>query len=67
MDRTLLPEPTLREWLLWILRLRARKRVLGRSMLPTLEPGDLVLVDKRAYRNCLPSRHASNASAWAER
>ena len=55
MDKTPLPEPTLREWILWILRLRARRRVLGRSMLPTLEPSDLVLVDRRAYSRCMPT------------
>ncbi|ELR96637.1 nickel-type superoxide dismutase maturation protease [Gloeocapsa sp. PCC 73106] len=40
--------------LLWFLRQRSRLRVVGRSMLPTLQPGDEVLVNYRAYQRSLP-------------
>ena len=42
------------EFLLWLLRRRSRYRVSGNSMLPVLQPGDEVLVDKRAYRKTPP-------------
>lgn len=45
-----LPSITWREFVLWLLRRRHRVRVTGQSMLPTLRPGDEVLVDLRAYR-----------------
>lgn len=35
--------------LLWLLRRRQRLRVVGRSMLPLLQPGEEVLVDPAAY------------------
>lgn len=41
--------------LLWLLRQRQRFRVEGISMLPVLQPGDEVLVDRRAYRYERPS------------
>ncbi|MGK7877560.1 MAG: nickel-type superoxide dismutase maturation protease [Xenococcaceae cyanobacterium] len=41
--------------LLWLLRQRQRFRVEGISMLPLLQPGDEVLVNRRAYRRMLPS------------
>lgn len=37
-------------FLLWLLRRRRRAHVNGPSMLPTLQPGDDVLYDPRAYR-----------------
>ena len=41
--------------LLWFLRQRQRFRVEGVSMLPLLQPGDEVLVNRRAYGRSLPS------------
>ena len=41
--------------LLWLFRQRQRFRVDGVSMLPLLQPGDEVLVDRRAYLGSLPS------------
>ena len=49
-----LPTPSWREWILWLLRRREIKRVTGESMQPTLLPGDVVLVDTRAYVVSLP-------------
>lgn len=49
-----IPLPTAREWLLWLIRRRLRMRVTGESMQPILMPGDLVLVDRRAYTADLP-------------
>lgn len=49
-----LPEPSLKEWLLWLLRRRLRLQISGVSMQPTLCPGDLVLVDPNAYRRDPP-------------
>lgn len=43
------------DFLLWLVRRRRRVRVVGRSMVPTLAPGDEVLVDPHAYRNRLPA------------
>ena len=56
MNTTSRPRPPLpvagwRELLLWILRRRTRLRVTGDSMRPTLAPGDVVLVDPRAFRH----------------
>lgn len=42
------------ELALWALGRRARYRVGGSSMLPTLAPGDQVLVDLAAYRRARP-------------
>jgi nickel-type superoxide dismutase maturation protease len=44
------------ELLLWLVRRRRRVRVVGRSMVPTLAPGDEVLVDPNAYRHGPPAR-----------
>ena len=49
-----LRDTDLGEFLLWLLRRRYRYRVSGSSMLPMLQPGDEVLVDKRAYRKTGP-------------
>lgn len=48
--RPALPVAGWRELLLWLLRRRSRLRVTGDSMRPTLAPGDVVLIDPRAYR-----------------
>lgn len=52
--RTPLPTPSWQEWILWILRQRLRLQVTGESMLPTLVPGDIVLVDQNAYQKSSP-------------
>jgi nickel-type superoxide dismutase maturation protease len=49
-----LKDSSLRELLLWLLRLRRRFRVTGASMTPLLEAGDEVLIDPRAYRRRPP-------------
>ena len=51
----LLPTPSWREWILWLLRRRVIRRVTGESMQPTLLSGDIVLVDTRAYLVSMPS------------
>ncbi|NJR70424.1 MAG: nickel-type superoxide dismutase maturation protease [Synechococcales cyanobacterium CRU_2_2] len=48
------PELTLWHFLSWCLGRRSRLRVVNRSMLPVLQPGDEVLIDPRAYGDCLP-------------
>ena len=48
------PDSDIRELLLWLLRQRRRFRVTGNSMLPLLQPGDLVLVNQSAYADRLP-------------
>ena len=52
---TSLPSPSWHEWILWLLHRRKRVQVSGESMLPTLLPGDIVLVDTRAYRKTTPA------------
>ena len=47
-------QATTRDLLCWLLRRLRRFRVVGESMLPTLQPGEEVLVDPRAYRRRLP-------------
>ena len=42
------------EILLWLLRLRRRIRVTGASMRPTLNVGDELFYDPRAYRSSQP-------------
>lgn len=49
------PPPSWTEWILWLLRQRIRVQVTGESMLPTLLPGDIVLVDAKAYKIKRPS------------
>ena len=44
-----LPDSSLKELLLWLLRRRQRFRVTGTSMVPLLKPGDEVLIDLKAY------------------
>lgn len=44
------PDAGWRELLLWLARRRSRLRVSGDSMRPTLAPGDVVLIDPRAYQ-----------------
>ncbi|MDJ1184312.1 nickel-type superoxide dismutase maturation protease [Roseofilum casamattae] len=46
---------TIWDILLWLGRQRQRFRVSGVSMLPTLQPGDEVLVDRRAYWRSPPA------------
>ena len=55
MNNRSIPEATLGELLRWLLRRRRRLHVVGESMLPTLAPGDTVLLDPRAYRTRAPS------------
>jgi len=40
--------------MLLLLRRRKRLKVVGESMLPSLEPGDEILFDPYAYTNSLP-------------
>jgi len=49
-----LPIPSWHEWILWLLRQRMRMQVTGESMLPTVEPGDIVLIDTKAYLKSTP-------------
>lgn len=44
----------LKELWRWLLRRRRRFRIVGRSMLPHLKPGEEVLVDPTAYRHAPP-------------
>lgn len=50
----LLPSSDPRQLLLWLLRRRRRFRITGNSMLPTLQPGQEVLMDPRAYESAPP-------------
>lgn len=45
---------TLKDLFLLMVGRRRRVRVEGRSMLPTLQIGDHLIVDPRAYRSCAP-------------
>ena len=49
-----IPDPGWATVLAWILRRVGRYRVDGRSMMPTLHPGDTIWVDVRAYRSLRP-------------
>ena len=64
----LAPPPTgLRELLAWALRRRRRFRVAGRSMCPTLAPGDLVfLAPHRVPQvgDLVVARHPSRTDQW---
>lgn len=54
------PEATLRELLLWVVRRRSRFVVTGASMSPTLCAGEMVLVDRRSSvseRSIVVARH----------
>jgi nickel-type superoxide dismutase maturation protease len=42
------------DWFLWLLRRRARLRVVGCSMMPTLQPGEEVFIDHQIYHHTLP-------------
>ena len=55
MKRILIPEATLNELILWLLRRRKRLHVIGESMTPTLQPGDTVFVDPSAYHHQQPN------------
>ncbi|MEZ4673740.1 MAG: nickel-type superoxide dismutase maturation protease [Caldilineaceae bacterium] len=44
----------LSDWLQWLVRRRRLVRVTGRSMMPLLQPGDLLFVDPDAYRYSRP-------------
>ncbi len=52
---SVLSKPNLYEFGLWLLRRRFRLRVVGQSMVPSLYPGDEVLVDRQAYVSRLPA------------
>lgn len=54
MADTSLPETNYWELLLWVLRRRKRLKIIGNSMLPLLKPGDEILLNSNAYRQCLP-------------
>ncbi len=56
MDSTtyMLPAGGLGEWCNWLIRRRRLVRVTGRSMLPLLQPGDLLFVAPDAYRTASP-------------
>ena len=43
------------DWVRWALRRHQRLRISGDSMEPTLNEGDLVFVDMRAYRTSTPA------------
>ncbi len=43
------------EWMKWLLRQRRHLVVRGESMLPTLAPGDHILLDPGAYRRSMPT------------
>jgi nickel-type superoxide dismutase maturation protease len=49
-----LPESSNLELLLWLLRRRKRFQVTGNSMLPFLDSGQILLVDRFAYRHFPP-------------
>ena len=50
----MLPQVTYSEFFLWLLGRRKRFKVTGRSMLPTLQPGEEILLNPYAYRKSLP-------------
>lgn len=49
-----LAESNYHEFFLWLLGKRKRFRVQGNSMLPLLQPGEEILIDRHAYQNSLP-------------
>jgi len=50
----MLPDISLKEFVLWLLRKRKRFRVTGNSMLPLLKPQEEVLIDPKIDPNQLP-------------
>ncbi|MGI9605176.1 MAG: nickel-type superoxide dismutase maturation protease [Acidimicrobiales bacterium] len=52
---THVPEASWRDLVRWAMRRRQRFVVAGSSMQPTIEPGDVVLVDTTAYRAAIPA------------
>jgi len=46
-----IPEPGWSTVFAWLMRRVLRFQVHGRSMLPTLQPGDTIWVDRRAFRD----------------
>lgn len=54
MTTTYLAESSYQEFFLWLLGKRKRFRVQGNSMLPLLQPGEEILIDRQAYRTSLP-------------
>lgn len=50
----LLPETSYSEFLLLILRRRRRFKVTGESMMPSLQPGEQILIAPYIYRQQLP-------------
>ena len=50
-----LPQAGWQELILWILRRRQRLQVTGNSMLPYLQPGNVVFINRAAYRHRLPT------------
>ena len=53
-DKPEIADANWRELFLWLFRRRHRFRVAGNSMAPLLQPGDLVLVNRAAYRRAAP-------------
>lgn len=49
-----LADSSYREFFLWLLGKRKRFLVQGNSMLPLLQPGEEILLDRQAYQNSLP-------------
>ena len=49
-----IPQSGFAEWIRWLFRRRRLVRVTGRSMLPLLQPGDLLFVDVHAYQEECP-------------
>ncbi len=48
------PDATVKEIILWLLRKRKRMRVNGASMQPLLQPGEEILIDINAYQKSVP-------------
>ena len=49
-----LPDATVKEIILWLLRKRKRMRVNGASMQPLLQSGEEILIDINAYQKAAP-------------
>lgn len=50
-----IPEATTRELLAWLVQRRGRFTVVGASMEPTLVAGDVLFIDRSAYRTHTPT------------